>query len=61
MKAAKLGNAVGMKNVGTWYVKGIAAGDNGSGGIERSGLKARDWWVKAAEKGDENAMSCIAI
>ena len=54
-----------MKNVGTWYRQGIAAGVDGSGGggsgVEQSMTKARKWWVKAAEKGDENAMVCIEM
>ena len=36
-------------------------GEDGSGGIERSELKAREWWVKAAEEGDKNAMVCIDV
>ena len=61
MEAAQLGNAVGMKNVGTWYLKGFAVGEVGSGGVEQSKSKAREWWVKAAEKGNENAIACIQV
>ena len=45
--------------VGNRYLKGIAPGEGGSGGVEQSKLKAREWWVKAAEKGHENAMACV--
>ena len=61
MEAARRGNAVGMKNVGTWYLKGFAVGEVGSGGVEQSKSKAREWWVKAAEKGNENAIACIQV
>ena len=54
-----------MKNVGTWYRQGIAASGGGSSGgcsgVVRSMAKAREWWVKAAEKGDKNAMVNIQI
>ena len=51
MKAAKLGNAFGMYQVGRWYAVG--------GGILRSEATAHEWWVKAAAKGNENAMICL--
>ena len=53
-KAALLGNANGMMNLGTLY-------GNGRHGVERCNVKALEWWTKAAALGDGTAMKCLKI
>ena len=47
-KAAEMGNAVAMCNIGTFYLKGIS--------LDRDPKKAFEWYKKAAEAGHEFAM-----
>jgi ankyrin repeat protein len=53
-KAALLGNAIGMLNVGTLYA-------NASHGVERCYAKAVKWWTKAAALGDATSIRCLKI
>jgi len=53
-KAALLGNANGMMNLGTLY-------GNGRHGVERCNVKALEWWTKAAALGDLTARECLKI
>ena len=53
-KAALLGNANGMMNLGTLY-------GNGRHGVERCYAKAVEWWTKAAVLGDFTGIQCLEI